>query len=195
MQAEIDRLGQKGISKQILPLDTFLSVDLQHLRNDVFDLSIDIRLPLQLLLLNIIPQVLQISACPWRPSMQHLVKNDTHTPYITFIRELLISQDLRSSIERCSQKGQLLRLIGVFYDPTESKVTELSHALLEQDVGRLDVPMDDALTQQGTVPLCEMSHEGLCLSLTESFIFPILLQIVLEVPVLAVLQDHVDVLA
>jgi hypothetical protein len=126
--------------------------------------------------------------------MQHLVKNDAHTPHVTFVGELSIGQDLGSSIEGRAQKGELLSLIGVLHDPTEAKVAELGDALLEEDVGGLDVPVDDALAEQRAVPLREVAHEGLRLGLAESLVLPVLLEIVLEVSVFAVLQHHVDVL-
>ena len=54
--------------------------------------------------------------------------------------------------------------------------------------------MDDALLEEGKVSLSEMSHEGLRLRLTQSLILAILLEVVLEIAVLAVLKHHVDVL-
>lgn len=55
--------------------------------------------------------------------------------------------------------------------------------------------MDDILCEEGLITLCEMSHEGLRLSLTQSLVLSILLQIVFEITIFAVLQHHIDILS
>lgn len=125
--------------------------------------------------------------------MKHFIKNDAHTPNITLVGEFLVGEDLGGSVEGSAQKGQLLGLVGVLHHPAEAKVAELGHSLLQQYVSWLYIPMDDTLGEQRLVPLRQMPHEGLRLSLTEPLVLTILLEITLEIAILAVFQDHIDV--
>lgn len=63
--------------------------------------------------------------------MQHLIKNDAQTPDVALVIKILASQYLRSSVERCPQKTQFLCLSGIFYNSTETEVTQFCNTLFQ----------------------------------------------------------------
>ena len=125
--------------------------------------------------------------------MQHLVKNNPHTPHITAVAKLLSSQNFGSCIKGSPQTGQFLSFLRVIYHSAEPKIAELGNTLFQQNVGGLDVSMDDLPLKKIRVSTNEMPHEGDGFSLTESFCCSKLVKVLFEVAILAELEDNVKV--
>ena len=84
---------------------------------------------------------------------------------------------------------------GIFYDSTESKIAEFGDSLFEKNVGWLDIAVDDFALQEGVISANQMTHEGERFSLAYAIVFTVLIQVRLQVAILAVLQHYVEMLS
>lgn len=79
--------------------------------------------------------------------MQHFVVDQPDRPQVRLGGVLGSLQDLRRHVERRSHNTLHDR---VFFLETlrESKITDLAHPVLHEDIGRLKIPMDDSIGVQ-----------------------------------------------
>ena len=179
----------------LLPGYSGMSVHSQHFGYQVFDLRVDVGFELDFDSFDVVVKVLNITTSPGCLPMQHLVENYPHTPYITAVTELLPGQYLRCSIERSAKTRQFLGFGGIVDNPAKTEVTKFGDPLLEENVSRLNIPVDDLMLQELEISTHNMPHKGFRLVLADAFGGSVLVKVLLEITVLAELQNDVEVLS
>lgn len=172
-----------------------MPVDSQHFGDQIFYAGIDIGLEFKFMVLYVVIEIFNVSSRPRCFSMKHLVKDNTHAPHIAAVAKLLTCKHFWSSIERRSKAGKFLGLGGVLYDSTETKIAELCDSLFEENVGRFDVPVDDLSLEKDIVAAHEVAHEGDGFVFTDALGDSELVEVSLEVAVLAELQNDIEMLS
>lgn len=124
--------------------------------------------------------------------MQHFVKNDAHAPHIAFIRKRMVLQNLRCSVQWSPKQCKFLSLIRVIDDSTEPEISQLSHTLLEKNVGRLDISMYDMRLIQCLIAMHDVSHESNCFVLADALILSIV-QVMFQIAIFAKFKHHKNI--
>lgn len=125
-------------------------------------------------------------------AVEHLVEDDSHGPDVTLGRVGAAVEDFWAHVhgtahQRLVDLVQLRALLVVLGEP---EICDLVGLILDEDVGGLEVAMDDGVLVQVLVPSDELLDDDNCLGLGQ--FFP-LLQHILKRALVAQLLEEVDV--
>lgn len=127
----------------VLPGKSFFFLDLEHLVDQVLSIVMNLLGESQWLRLDVAVEVWNGMSSPWKFSEQNFVEEDTSGPDITFSAVVFIIKDLRSHVKGSSEQG--VGLSGVLVDFinqfSETKVSDLDSALMEQNIRSLNITM------------------------------------------------------
>lgn len=173
----------------LLPTHPGLFVDLQAFPNKVARKLRDFSGKCWLTTVNAIDELKFVGGGPGSPAVQHFVVDETNRPQVRLGSVLEALEDLGRHIERSANDGLhdgvvALQVLG------ESKVADLAYSIFEQYVGRLEVSVDDALGVEVLGSFHELLEVLLGLALGQLLL---LLEVVIEVALLAKLGDDVHV--
>ena len=104
----------------------------------------------------LIHKLLDVRSAKRSISEKHLEQDNTTRPYIGFWSINLMIEDLRGHVERWA-KGSLSEIIGKFKFLTEAKVSQFNALVLEENIVRLDISVDDVIFIEGFITVHELS--------------------------------------
>jgi len=93
---------------------------------------------------------------PWRLTIQHFIKNNPDTPDIIFSIVSSFLQTLWTHVERSTYQFTNYFLVLVLDRMHESKVSYFILIVVDEDIGRLDISVDETTCQYLTVTLTDI---------------------------------------
>jgi len=101
---------------------------------------------------------------PGSSPMKHLVVDEADRPEVRLCGVFSFFKDLRRHVKRCPDDRFHHRFL-TFEALGEPKVTQLAGRLLEEDVGRLEIPVDDSAFVEILGPIHDVPEIAFGLSL------------------------------